>query len=170
MAQFVVEFGAEQLRFVGTAIKSTVAEPFRIWIDCADAAMCYSETAKTLDEVAVDLQAGSVASAIIRTSDPRIRYALITSPKIHVPPLGLWMGTIEIQVEDWSFVWDALVRQSGLRFVCVGLEEGVELSDDQISGETFPWHETGLLAAAVRDDTQADWIQRAGRPIDATAR
>jgi hypothetical protein len=47
MAQFVVEFGAEQLRFVAAAIKATVSEPFRISIDSADVAMSYSETTNT---------------------------------------------------------------------------------------------------------------------------
>jgi hypothetical protein len=169
MPQFVVEFGAEQIRFVVAAIRSTIAEPFRIKIDSANAEMCYSDTAKTLDEVSIDLQAGSVVSTIIRTGDARIRYALITSPKVHVPPLGLWMGTIEVQVEDWSFVWDTLVRQSGLRFICVGLEEGVELGDDQISVETFPWRENGILAAVVRDDAEGEWTQRVGSQIDSSS-
>lgn len=163
MAQFVVEFGAEQLRFVLEAIKSTVSEPFRMSVDAADSQMFYTGTSKNLDEVAVALQERTVASVCIRTGDPRIRYALITSPMVHVPPLGLWMGTVEVQVDDWSFVWDALVRQAGLRFVSVGLEEGLELSDDLITIETFPWHEQRLLAGAVRDTVQSDWCQRVCR-------
>ena len=160
MPQFVVEFGAQQLRFVAEAIKLNLAEPSRISIDSADREMSYADTAKTFDEVLNDLAGGTVASAIIRTSDARIRYALITSPRTHVPPLTLWMGTIEISVENWTFAWEALLKQTGLSFVCVGLEEGIELGDEQISPGTFPWSAPGLVAGAVRTDPQSDWTQR----------
>jgi|SRR5579872_5706646 len=160
MPQFVIEFGAERLETVSAAIKANLVEPLRISIDSSESEMSYSDTTETLDEVITELAAGSVRSAIIRTSDPRIRYGLITSPRVHVPPLTLWMGTIELGVDDWNFVWDALLRQSGLRFVCVGLEEGVEVSDEQMSPETFPWDVDGLLAAAVRSDVKSEWTRR----------
>lgn len=164
MPQFVIEFGAHQLQVVADAIKLNLAQPSRISIDTTDSQMSFADTAKTFDEVLNDLAAGTVASAIIRTSDPRIRYALITSPSIHIPPLTLWMGTIEIGVENWAFVWEALLKQTGLRFVCVGMEEGVELGDEQISPETFPWDAHGLLAGAVRIDGQSDWTQLVTAP------
>jgi hypothetical protein len=170
MPQFVIEFGAEQLESVASAIKATVAEPLRISIDSEESEMSYSATARTLDEVATDLATGSVPSAIIRTTDPRIRYALITSPRIHVPPLALWMGTIEVTVEEWQFVWDALLDKPGLRFVCVAREEGIEVSNQQISPETFPWDVDGLLAAAVRTDEHSEWTRRVAIHFDLNSR
>jgi hypothetical protein len=164
MSQYVIEFGAEQLRFVADAIKLNLPEPRQICIDSSHGEMSYAETAKTFDEVLNDLAAGTVASAIIRTSDLRIRYALITSPQIHVPRLSLWMGTIEVAVENWNFVWNALLKQVGLRFACVALEEGVELGDEQISPETLPWEADGLLAGAVRTNGESDWTQRVAAP------
>lgn len=164
MPQFVIEFGARQLGAVAEAIKLTLARPSRISIDSTDYEMSYSDTAKAFDEVLSELERGTVASAIIRNNDPRIRYALITSPRTHVPPLTLWMGTIEIGLDNWTFAWEALLKQLGLCFVCIGLEEGVELGDEQISPETFPWSAHGLLAAAVRKDAQSAWTQRVTAP------
>lgn len=99
MSQYVIEFGAEQLRSVVDAIKLILPEPRQIWIDSSHGTMSYTSTAKTFDELVNDLATGIVASAVIRTTDAAIRCALITSPKIHIPPLTLWMGTIEIAVE-----------------------------------------------------------------------
>jgi hypothetical protein len=164
MSQYVVEFGAEQLRLVADAIKLILPEPRQICIDSSHDKMSYTSTAKTFDEVVNDLATGIVASAVIRTTDAAIRYALITSPQIHIPPLALWMGTIEIAVENWTSTWDALLKQPGLRFVCVGLEEGLELRDEQISPETFPWEADGLLAGAVRANGETDWTQRVAAP------
>lgn len=160
MAQYVIEFGAEKLRFIGEAIRASLAEPHEIVIDSTQNEMSYADTGKTLCEVLEDLEAGIVRSAIIRNSDPRIRYALITSPKVHVPGLTLWMGTIEVGVENWRFIWDLLLRQFGLKFVCAGAEEGVELSDEQISPGTFPWTAHHLIVAAVRMDDHSDWVVR----------
>jgi hypothetical protein len=54
-----------------------------------------------------------------------------------------------------------LQKESHLRFVCVGREEGVELRDEQIHADTFPWTERPLLIGAVRaSDDSAEWIIR----------
>jgi hypothetical protein len=113
-----------------------------------------------LREVLDDLEAGIAASAIIRNGDPRIRYALITSPKTHAPQLTSWMGTIEIGAEDWRFIWDLLLSRTELNFVCACAEEGVELGDEQISPEAFPWAADQLLAGAVRTDAQSERVVR----------
>jgi hypothetical protein len=70
------------------------------------------------------------------------------------------MGTIEIGVENWRFAWDLLLRQAGLTFVCVGAEEGVELGDEQVSAETFPWADYHLLVGAVRTDDESERVIR----------
>jgi hypothetical protein len=60
------------------------------------------------------------------------------------------MGTIEIGEEEWKSVWDRLLEETSLWFVCVGHEEGVELCDAQIDPDGFPWTEWPLLVGAVR--------------------
>ena len=99
-----------------------------------------------------ELAGGTIASPIIRTSDPRIQCALITSPRTHVPPTILWMGTIEIGVENWTFVWDALLMQPGLCFVCVGMEEGMELGHPRGTPEKRPMRDTSKPANEIRQD------------------
>lgn len=164
MSQYVIEFGAAELQSIGKAIETCLAMPYGIFVDGIDKKRCYARAATALDEVLKDLAAGTALSVTIRNNDHRIRYGLITSPQTHVPQLSLWMGTIEVGVEDWAFVWDLLLTQSELRFVCVGSEEGVELSDEQISVETFPWAEWPLLIGAVRSDKGSEWIVRARVP------
>jgi len=89
--------------------------------------MHYLSTEKLLAEVVADLEVGSAASAVIRGADDRIRYALITNPRFNKSGLSKWMGTVEVGVDAWSFVWDVLLAQPELLFACVGREEGVEL-------------------------------------------
>jgi len=40
-------------------------------------------------------------------------------------------------VDDWHFVWNALLARPERLFVCVGNEEGVELRDDQRTQFSF---------------------------------
>ncbi len=159
MPQYVIEFGGEQLRFIGAAIEAILAHPHNIAIDSTQDQMSYAETGKSLSEVLNDLETGTAASAVIRNGDSRIRYALISSPKLHATR-SWWMGTIEIGVENWRFAWDLLLRQAGLTFVCVGAEEGVGLGDEQVIAETFPWTDYHLLVGAVRTDDQSEWVIR----------
>jgi len=159
MPQYVIEFGGEQLRFIGAAIEASLAQPHNLAIDSTQDPMSYAATGRSLSEVLNDLETGTAASAIIRNGDSRIRYALISSPKLHATR-SWWMGTIEIAVENWRFAWDLLLRQAGLTFVCVGAEEGVELGDEQVSLETFQWADFHLLVGAVRTDAQSDWVIR----------
>ena len=70
------------------------------------------------------------------------------------------MGTIEIAVENWSFVWDDLLANPNLLFVCVGDPEGVELCDEQISVDSFPWAEWPLVVGAVRSTEGNKWVVR----------
>jgi hypothetical protein len=107
------------------------------------------------------LETGTATSAVVRNLDERIRYGLIANPRFNRSDLSLWMGTIEIGVEQREPVWERLLKESHLRFVCVGREEGVELRDEQIHADTFPWTEWPLLIGAVRaSDISAEWIIR----------
>jgi len=72
------------------------------------------------------------------------------------------MGTIEWLEDKWQWLWDFLLNQAGLRFACLGFEEGVELEDAKLTVETFPWHEWPTVVGALRLDPAAsgDWIIR----------
>lgn len=135
--------------------------PLSISVDAPGAEMNYFGAGDSLAHVAALLEAGSAASAVIRNEDARIRYGLITNPRFNGSGSSLWMGTIEIGQEEWTPAWDSLLEETSLRFVCVGLEEGVELCDAQIDPDRFPWTEWPLLIGAVRSgESPGAWFIR----------
>ena len=158
MSQFVIEFGSERVRPIVAGIALCVPSPHNISVDEAGSELHYFASEGGLTQVVADLEAGTAASAVIRCPDERIRYALICSPRHNNSGLSKWMGTIEVTAEDWSFVWDALLATPDLLFVCVGDPEGVELSNDQISVDAFPWKQWPLLIGAVRQNDSHEWI------------
>lgn len=162
MSQYVIEFGADRAQAIASAIGLCLPSPHHISVDTADRQMNYVKAERGLADVVADLKAGVVASAVIRCNDERMRYALIVCPRFNNSGLSKWMGTIEVCVEDWSFVWDALLVRTDLLFVCVGAEEGVELRDEQLNVELFPWTQWPLLVGALRMDSGLDWVVRRG--------
>jgi hypothetical protein len=158
MSQYVIEFAAESVQAIAAAIALCLSQPINISVDEAGRECHYVETERLLTQVIADLEAGTVASAVIRCTDERIRYALICSPLFSKSGLSKWMGTIELTVEDWSFVWNALLANPDLLLVCVGEPEGVELCDRQISVDSFPWTEWPLLVGAVRSTESREWV------------
>jgi hypothetical protein len=160
MSQYVIEFGAKRVDTIAAAIALCLASPMSISVDDEAHPFHDVETERPLTGVVTDLESGIVASAVIRCTDERIRYAHISSPLFNKEGLSKWMGTIELGVETWSFVWDALLGNPGLLFVCVGHEEGVELRDEQLSVDSFPWSEWPLLIGAVRPTQGSEWVIR----------
>jgi hypothetical protein len=66
-------------------------------------------------------------------------------PNFNGQDLAMWMGTIELTANDWRPYWDRLLQFDGLVFTCVGDEEGVELSDQELTVDSFPSDEWPLL-------------------------
>ena len=159
MSQFVI--GADQVAAISAAIASCIPSVLTIAVDVGGE-FAYAQTEKSLTRVVADLETGALASAVIRCSDERIRYALIHSLLFNQAGFTKWMGTIELGVEEWQFVWDALLASPDLLFICVGVEEGVEFLDRQLSPESFPWSEWPLLVGAVRSTKEGDWVIRWG--------
>jgi hypothetical protein len=139
--QYVIEFGADQLQSIADALSRCMEPPLDISLDAPGAEMHYVAAGDLLAGVLAALETGTATSAVVRNLDERIRYGLTTNPRFNRSDLSLWMGTIEIGIEQWEPVWEMLVKESHLRFVCVGREEGVELRDEQIHADTFPWTE-----------------------------
>lgn len=148
------------LQLTAAAIVLCLPPPYATSIDRALKELYYAATEEPLMQVIADLEAGTVASAVIRCSDERIRYASIFSPGFNKSGLSKWMGTIEVTVENWSFVWGALLTNPDLLFVCVGDPEGVELCDGQINSDDFPWTQWPLLIGAVRSEESREWVIR----------
>lgn len=163
MSQYVIEFGSERIGPVARSIQACLDRPrkpvaYNLKHELApgDAATSFTDSLKALES-------GDLGFVTFANSDSRIRYGMITSPRLDGCTSKLWMGTIELGVGDWRFVWDELLLQDGLKFVCVGAEEGVELTDGQITAETFPWTEWPLVIGAVKSPNR-EWVIRERLP------
>jgi hypothetical protein len=159
MAQYVIEFGSENIGPVAHSIQQCLDRPYELVACDLHHELAPGEVRGSLADILKGLESGHLGSVTLRNGDARIRYALITSPRLDGCTLNLWIGTIEVGVEDWRFVWDQLLLHDGLKFVCVGAEEGVELTDGQITAETFPWSEWPLVVGAVKTP-DGEWVIR----------
>ena len=161
MAQFVFEFASRDLLQVADAVKAAVA-PFSE-ISTARAVKGdsweYVETTLDFDRVVADMSSGSLMSVLVSGNKTDIRYGLITCPNFNGGKLSLWMGTIEFIGDEWHPIWDSLLSNTALQVVCVGLDEGVELEDEFLSPESFPWNVWPTFAGAVRDD-KGEWFKK----------
>jgi hypothetical protein len=94
-----------------------------------------------------------------------IRYGAIFCPGFNRGQTSFWMGTIELKSPDWRPTWDALLKTSELLVVCVGMEEGIELSTDiSITSESFPWTDRQLMIGATKGPNDT-WDIREGPAI-----
>jgi hypothetical protein len=107
------------------------------------------------------LQDGTLAAAILRTSTPGIRLALLTAPNIFGGHLSHWVGTIDFTApaQNWRSVWSTALHHERLVAASLSLDDGIDLSDDQLSVDKFPWQESRLVIAGVRAANGA-WVTR----------
>jgi hypothetical protein len=121
--------------------------------------MVYSPSDLSLGEVLNGLARQSLASAVWRDVQSGIRYVLVYCPHFADSGLDLWLCTIEYTDDTWKTIWNELDAYPDVRFACVSQEEGLLISDAQLSPDTFPWSDPSLLVAAVRSASGA-WISR----------
>ena len=160
MPQYVLEFGAEELAPVVDALISWMGQPDTIEIATNEPdAPKYEHTTENLPVVVDRLQRGTLVSVILRGGTPGLRYGLILSPHFNGQRLSKWMGTLESTASDWRPMWNTLLKSDRLSFVCLGSEEGVELSDDQLNVSMFPWNEWPMIIGALRD-ADGQWVIR----------
>lgn len=162
MAQIVIEFGAPSLRPILDAMLSVIGTPSAIEMEpvLGNGEVC-SATKEAIDDLSRRFATAQIRSVTFRTESESVRYGLILAPHCWGQDLSMWMGTVELTDEDWRQCWDVLLRHDSLAFVCAGNEEGVELTDDQLTIASFPWDEWPMLAAALR--TEGDdrgWVTR----------
>src|SRR5215469_3477929 len=160
MAQLVFEFVSDDLAAVVRAIKRVI-DPGLCRCEVAQKFLDY-EQCDNFDSAISDLQAGHAVSVVLRPETKAIRYALVNEPYFNGSKCPGWFGTIEYTELDYAPVWDHLLNEDGLRVVCLGFEEGVELDDmQQLSPEEFPWRSERLVVAAVRNRA-GEWHTQRG--------
>jgi hypothetical protein len=120
----------------------------------------YEPTQHGLDWAAQQFSIGKLTSFSLHPQNNDIRYALLNGPEIGGKLPG-FMGTIEYIGADYRHIWNKLLDVHGLRLVCLGLDEGVEFTGEQVTAETFPWNDPFLMVGAVRSHA-GDWVQKHG--------
>src|SRR5207253_4384887 len=163
--QLVFEFGSYELRPVVEAIRRAVGE-LPNDIECLPATGTdYISTNDTLESAEAKLARREISAFSLHPRGGKVRYALVLKPHFEGESLSLYLGTIEYTERDFAPIWDLLLATPGLTFVCLGLEEGVELRDTQLTLETFPWGEWPVVIASLRDEGSGSWTTRKGSSI-----
>jgi hypothetical protein len=112
------------------------------------------------------ISSGDVTAFAISPRAAAIRYVLALRPFFEGEALSLYTGTIEYTGRNYAPIWETLLQTPGLKFVCVGYEEGVQLRDDRLSVETFPWKDWPLVIGALRSNPDSkSWVIREGPEI-----
>ncbi|HTQ58826.1 MAG TPA: hypothetical protein VMI32_01275 [Candidatus Solibacter sp.] len=161
--QLVFEFGSDKVSTVVEAIRRAVGDvPYDM--TCLPASGTeYVPTNDTLESAETKLAKGDISAFSLHPREGMVRYALILKPYFDGQSLSLYLGTVEYTGRNYEPIWDSLLATQGLAFVCLGLEEGIELTDDQLTLETFPWTSWSLVIAALRDPPgSATWTTREG--------
>lgn len=156
-----MEIGSTSLEALSNIVERSVAgQPSLHLLDWGHReSMTYTPSAIPLSDVLQGLTDQSIASAMWRDIGGGIRYLLLYCPRFSNSHLGLWVCTIEYTDEAWKSLWDELGTNPSFRFACVSQDEGLVVSEDQLSPDTFPWSDQSLLAAAVRS-ASGKWVSR----------
>jgi hypothetical protein len=151
MAQYVMEFTTSSVAAALSLLDRLVVRKKSLeTLDCElQSTLCFTAASGSVESLLPDLLDGKLCSVMIQ-SEGDIRYGLLTSPMFNGQPLSKWMGTIEFQTDEWRSTWQELLASTETTAVCVGMEEGIDLNDDILSPDLFPWHEPSLVAGAVR--------------------
>jgi hypothetical protein len=161
MGQYVLEIGSSSLEVFSDLIERNLLESSSVqvlpWVDRE--AMTFNPSELSLGGVFDALAHQALASAVWRDMKSGVRYVLLYCPHFAASNLSLWLCTVEYTDETWKAFWSELGANVAVRFACVSQEEGLLISDEQLSPDTFPWSDPSLLAAAVRSDSGA-WVSR----------
>ncbi len=149
--QHVIEFGSDNLDPVIDCILAGVGLPTSIEVSSTDlGGPAYRRVNTGIESAANGLRMGALGSMVLRFQVPDVRYALVTAPHFLGQQLSAWMGTVEVTGPNWKDIWNLLLAKSDLRFVCVGMEEGIELTDEVLNPESFPWNAWPAVISALR--------------------
>jgi hypothetical protein len=159
---YVLQIIGGHVSEIAAAVLSLTGTPERIEVAREESnGPNYVPAAGDWDWTLRGLQQRTLAVASIRTSKPGIRSALVMAPNIFGGPLSQWMGSVDFTVpaQDWRRLWSTVLGQEGVVAASLSLDDGIELSDEQLSVDTFPWQESRLVIAGVRAANGA-WVTR----------
>lgn len=161
MGQYVLEIGSTSVKGFSEIIERNLLGSSKLQILLWEQrkSMTYSPSDLSLRDVLNGLVAQALASAVWRDVQLGVRYVLLYCPFFADSSLSLWLCTVEYTGETWRTLWSELGAYPDIRFACVSQEEGLLVSDEQLSPDTFPWSDPSLIAAAVRSPS-GTWVSR----------
>jgi hypothetical protein len=159
---YVLQVIGEDLSGITESVLPLIGTPERIEVALNEpSGPNYVVAAGDLDATLRSLEDGTLAVASLRTSKPGIRSAVLMAPNIFGAQFARWMGSIDFTAaaRDWRGIWSTALRHERLLAASLSLDDGIELSDEQLSVDKFPWQESRLVIAAVRAGDGA-WVTR----------
>lgn len=159
---YVLQVIGDDLSGITESVLPLIGTPERIEVARNEASgPNYVPAAGDLDWTLRSLQDGTLAVASVRTSTPGIRFALLSAPNIFGGRLSHWLGTIDFTApaQNWRSVWSTALLHERLVAASLSLDDGIGVSDDQLSVDNFPWEEPRLVIAGVRA-ANGVWVTR----------
>jgi hypothetical protein len=166
VAQIIVECAAPSIHPLIKAISSlTRSVDFEVSVLHSEdvKSLQYKKTDSSLGELIPLLQSGQSSSLILTPRNGQIRSFVLYAPNLFPESLSIW----HLFVDYSSWVFMDGVRQiceiDGLRFVSAALENSLDLSDQDIDKDEYPWGSRELiLVASSRDCRARSWRARRG--------
>ena len=161
--QYVFTFAAESIDAILGAVQSAIGSTRYNLRKLSSDSDTFITSHDSLRLAAQDMTEGKLATIAVHPEGGSIRYALIASPLSSGRSLSRYLGTIEYTEPDYRPLWNMLLNVEGLSLVCLGFEEGVEISDEILRPASFPWNDWPLVIAAIKDlPSDSEWIIREG--------
>lgn len=159
--QYVFTFAAVSidpiLRALQAAVRSSAYKLRKLSSDSDTFVHC----SYSLPSAAQQMTEGKLATIAVHPEKGPVRYALVSSPFSLGRSLSQYLGTIEYTEQDYRPLWKMLLSVHGLTVICLGFEEGVEISDDVLNQASFPWNKWPLMMAALKD-ANGEWTIKEG--------
>ncbi len=171
MAQLVFEFGAGTSGPVFTAVERLIGGTKLQSVDFllrgeTDSERISRPTIDDLNSIRAKFEEQLITTFTLVPHVADIRYILFVGPNFDnygATNFSLWGTTVEYLSDNYKDLWQSLLSVNGLKYVCLGAPEGVELDDAHMTVATFPWNKWPLVIGAVRPTgSSSEWVIQFG--------
>jgi hypothetical protein len=157
---YVLQAIADDLPTLAESVMPLIGVPERIDVAANDAVgPSYVRADGDLNWVLACLEDGTLGVAALRTPTNGIRLLLLTAPCVFGGELSQWVATLEFSAQGWRSVWNEATRHPRLRAATLTLDDSLDLRDEHLSVDTFPWEDSRIVIAGVRS-SNGSWITR----------
>lgn len=119
--------------------------------------LAYTPSQEPLTQLVDELRLGEIASVMLQAETPVPRL-FIFHPGFDGGDAAFWRLAFDYQGNDHFALFDALLHCTGLLFVALSEEEGLDELPREVDPESFPWNHWRLLRAAVAGLHPGDWV------------